>query len=218
MTLVWLDADGEYEKALSAVGKVRAADEWLSRLVPGEVNLDAKERELEKLRARIAGTVAAARVVADHEQRLQKISTIQADLQPGNRASYTSALTQLRSEIATCGRCRTGTELKKAASSIEAELERWPVDIASIQEMMTRYADLRGRKARVRGRLTASTYYNCRFGSQSQWRSFQLSDSLLRAVHVYCGRGDEGCEAIFNKLAAGGGTSGTSPPSSASST
>jgi hypothetical protein len=70
--------------------------------------------------------------------------------------------------------------------------------------MKTRYADLRGRAVRVKGSLSASTYYNCRFGSQSRWRSFELSEGLFGGVHVYCNRGEDGCESIFQGLASGG--------------
>src|SRR5690606_32664957 len=82
---------------------------------------------------------------------------------------------------------------------VQSEIASWPVDIASLQELQDRYADLKGRKARVTGRLRASTYYNCRFGNENTWRSFSLSDRALGigGIHVYCTRDDPGCESIF---------------------
>jgi hypothetical protein len=68
---------------------------------------------------------------------------------------------------------------------------------------------LKGHRVRVKGSLAASTYYNCAYEGQSEWRSMELSDAIFGAsFHVYCSRGDPGCESIFQSLAAGGSVKG----------
>src|SRR5690606_17405598 len=82
---------------------------------------------------------------------------------------------------------------------VQSEIASWPVDIASLQELQVRYADLKGRKARVTGRLRATKYFHCWFGNEKTWRRFSVSDGALGigGIHEYCKRDDPGWECIF---------------------
>lgn len=205
----WMNSDALYESALTSLDEISQSPESLRRFLPPNFSESGKRREIEGLRAKIATPVARERRKKDHAERLARIKTLDASLDSNNRQSYENVASALAGEISKCGRCEDAGMLKKKLASVKAELEQWPIEISSIQELQNRYADLRGSRARVKGMLSVSTYYNCKFDSQSAWRSLQLSDTLFGGLHVYCRRGDEGCESLFQPLAGGGYKRGT---------
>lgn len=205
----WLVADAAYQAALSLVDVIDEAPESVRRFMPAGLSPTSKRKEIEALRSRIAPQVAKERREKEHRERMARLETITASLDTSNRKSYEQAQARLSDEIRACGRCQAASTLAKAATQIKSELQKWPIEMSSVQELQNRYADMRGRRARIRGALSVSTYYNCDFKGQSRWRSLQLSDTLFGGMHVYCSRGDQGCESIFESLAAGGLKTGT---------
>jgi hypothetical protein len=206
----WLAADAMYEAAWVSVDLAeKKSRTWLGQYTPRSFNAGEKKKEIEALRQKIARPVATEEAQQDHQRRLAWIGQIKAKLDSDDRSSYLEAKTKIAEQIAECGRCKTAAALKSALREVESMLNQWPMALGSIQEMKTRYADLRGRKVQVKGVLSTSTYYNCRFGSQNKYRSFELSEGLFGGIHVYCSRGDAGCESIFQRLAAGSSQSGT---------
>lgn len=205
----WLAADLSYAGALARLDAIAKAPAWLTPLLPVDFEREAKQKQIETLRAQIAGPVAIEQRKQENEARLARIESIKGSANSDDRSSYTRAKAQLLDEQKACGRCPAAGAITTAVREIDSTLQDWPVDLASIEEMKNRYADLRGHHVRVKGSLSVSTYYNCRYASQSEWRSFELSDTLLGGVHVYCSRGDDGCEAIFQRLASGGREKGS---------
>jgi hypothetical protein len=205
----WLSADSSYEEALLLLDTINNAPESTRRFLPSDLNPTSKRKEVEALRARIASQVSKERREQEHQARMKRLEGITASLDSNSRKSYELAHSKLTEEIRACGRCQDAAKLAKAASSVNDELGRWPIEMSSVQELQNRYADMRGHRARIRGALSVSTYYNCDFKGQSRWRSLQLSDTLFGGMHVYCSRGDQGCESIFESLAAGGLKTGT---------
>jgi hypothetical protein len=139
-----------------------------------------------------------------------RIASIKSSLDPNDRASYMKAKAALADEAKACGGCRAQGNIATAMGDVDSTLKDWPIDIATVQELKNRYADLKGRRVRIKGALTASTYYNCAYASQGEYRSLEFSDGLFGSqFHVYCSRGDTGCESIFQRLAGGGSEKGT---------
>ena len=208
----WLYADKSYESALEYVDQVnKASGTWLWKAVPDGFNAAAKKLEIESLRQKIARQVEKKNRLLEHDRRLTWIDQIKSTLDSNSRDTYLAAKASVANEIEECGRCKTASKLKAALRDINSEISSWPIELASIQEMQTRYVDLRGRKVKVKGTLSTTTYYNCRFRSQNKYRSLKLSEGFLgmSGIHVYCYRGEKGCEAIFEELASGGTISGT---------
>jgi hypothetical protein len=188
----WLAADDDYAAALTAIDAVHAAPTELKQYVPADFDPPAKRTEVAQLRKGMAAPVAQARAKAERERQLKetlaRIDGIESSLRASERASYERAKTDLTSESKICGRCPAAATIASTLREVDATLQNWPLDLGSVQEMKTRYADLKGRRVRVKGTLSTSTYYNCRFGSQNDWRSLQLADTMLGGVHVYCSR------------------------------
>ena len=81
-----------------------------------------------------------------------------------------------------------------------------PLPVASVSQMQLLYADLResGRPVLLQNvSLTADTYYNCTFRSQSQWRAFRIPDGFGVGVYVYCRRGEVSCEERYTRAMQG---------------
>jgi hypothetical protein len=206
----WLSADQAYATAQQDLDTVGKAPAWLTPLLPAGLDPAAKRKEVEGTRAQIAGAVAGARKQQENQERLDRVARIKASLETNNRGSYETAKRQLADEAKACGHCQAASAIASASGDIDSTLKDWPIDIGSIQELKNRYADLKGRRVRIKGALTASTYYNCAFAGQSEWRSMELADGLFGSqFYVYCTRGDRGCESIFQSLAAGGSTKGS---------
>jgi hypothetical protein len=205
----WIAADDRYQDAMSAVEELDKVQDWLRPVIVGRIDTNGKKLEIQRFRNGISGVVKVARLEDDHQKRLAQIERINGSLRSNNRASYEKGKAELATLLEACGRCKTANALRTAISKIEVDLAKWPIDLGTIQEMKNRYADLKGRRIRVKGRLAVSTYYNCRFGSHGEWRSLELTDAGFSSVHAYCSRGDTGCESIFNRLASGDGESGT---------
>jgi hypothetical protein len=210
----WLAADGEFAAALSAVDVVQSAPADLKQYIPADFNPQAKRSEVEQLRKAIAAPVAREQQL---KESLARLEGIKSSLKASDRASYQRAKTELTAESKTCGRCAAAATIAATVREVDSTLQNWPIDLASIQEMKTRYADLKGRRIRVKGTLSTSTYYNCRYASQNDWRSLELSDTIVGGVHAYCSRGDTGCESIFQPLASGGSQTGIATVEYASS-
>lgn len=162
-------------------------------------------RQVSGLRRQVAALERELR----NEALLAEVRAANASL--GNdRASYQRARGRIRGAMDDCDRCPGLRQARAALETIERRIANWPIDIGSIREMQARYADLRNRYVRVRGDLSVTTYYNCAFRNQSNWRSFRFSDGRLSmGVHVYCYRGEAFCERLFERLAGGGRISGT---------
>lgn len=205
----WLGADGRYDAAEQMLEEIKNAEDWSTEFLPSDFNLEQKAQEIQQLRRQIASAVASAQAAQEHERVLSKISSVRAELSMTDRGSYEQGIKALDLELTACGRCKGNAALVAAVKEIRKELNAWPIELNSLQEMQTRYADLKGRKVRVQGVLSASTYYNCRFSAQSQYRSFEIADKIMGGIHVYCSRGDGGCETIFDSLASGGSQRGT---------
>jgi hypothetical protein len=206
----WLAADQACATALQDLDTLAKATPSLIQFLPAGFDPAAKQKEVVALRAQFAGPVAVARKQVEHQARLARIATIKSSLDPNDRTSYVSARSALAEEAKACGGCRAQGNIASAMSDVESTLKDWPIDIATVQELKNRYADLKGRRVRLKGALTASTYYNCAYASQGDYRSMEFSGGLFGSqFHVYCSRGDAGCESIFQRLAGGGSENGT---------
>lgn len=122
-----------------------------------------------------------------------------------DKGTYTSAATELEGLIDECGRCSNTRSAQAKLRSIRETLDEWPEEITSIKSMKVRYSDLRGKPLRVsRATITASTYYNCRYDSDTTWRSFELAlDDVYESLNAYCRKGSEPCERLFERVASG---------------
>jgi hypothetical protein len=209
----WIEADDLYAKAIGLWGthpelmtalKLAGATGTMAAIDPA-----AQKAAVEAKRRRISGPVATARGQQENQERLSRVAAIKASLDSNDRASYESAKAKLADEAKECGRCQAGSAIATAATEINSMLKDWPIDIGSIQELKNRYADLRGHRVQLKGTLTVSTYYNCAYEEHGSWRSMELTELLGTSIHVYCSRGDPGCESIFQPLASGGSQRGT---------
>ena len=205
----YLAADEACTTALAGLDAIGAADASLLGFLPAGFDRAAQQKAIGAFRTQIATPVAGEKRKQDNEARLGRVASIKAMAKSDERASYVQAKAQLADEAKACGGCAAASAIATAARQIDATLQDWPIDIATLTEMKNRYADLRGHRVRVKGALGASTYYNCIYGSQGDWRSMELSQLLGGDIHVYCSRGDSGCEAIFSRLASGSNEKGS---------
>jgi len=95
------------------------------------------------------------------------------------------------------------SEIEKSAQGIAlfAAFSGYRVQkFQNIREMRIRYGDLKYQICNHIGIVAAAQpaeYYNCKYRSQSRWRSFQLGDSDGGEIYAYCLRGEQFCDRLL---------------------
>lgn len=155
-------------------------------------------------RERRAFVTQALTHLADHPDVIAG-DALQRHLLDVSKAEVEQSLGSLQSLKSVCSTCGRRPAYREALERLRWRAENYPIQIRDKRTLQLRYADLKGQPVRLRGNVSANTYYNCRFSSQSTWRSMSFTDGLLdfQPMHVYCRRGEDYCESLFQSAISG---------------
>lgn len=143
----------------------------------------------------------------DQQRDLQEVhSSMDPDvvIKHANRDAVPPMIEKMKESMAECPTCIYADFLKRQIELFENLLETWPKEtVPNIDRLMLGYADYRGKEVAIWGEgrksksisVQATDYYNCKFKSQSKWRSFATESK--GTMHLYCRKGQDDCEALF---------------------
>lgn len=157
----------------------------------------------------------ASELVVTALQRIQDQPEAFLGIPPGpntdvSRESLARAIVDLDDLALACPTCARARSVRDARRSFQARLDSYPITVRSVQEYQLRHDELRGRTTRIVGAIIPDTYYNCKFRSTRNWRSFRFAQDErgLPRMHVYCRADDLWCADAYQRAVSGGGAVG----------